>query len=274
MPRGRPTPTLDLRLSRQLRELRKAARMSGEQAADKIGWSPSKISRIERMRTGIGPADTGMLCDLYGADAATRARLVDLAEQGEDGAGAMDAYRTDAVSVSVWGPSVIPPPLRVPDYARAVADSAAEVTMSLPSETAGAAADARAWAKLVEARRDPLAVAAVIDGSALRRLVGGPAVMLRQVEHLSWLVSRSNADLRVLPIDAGGPAGVAAFTLLSYGPGLADVAVFDDTASPAVAEDEAGTYRSRRAFRELRGCAVDAPPAISSALTHWRARAQ
>src|SRR2546430_17515380 len=37
--------------------LRECSGLTGDQAAERLGWSPSKISRIENTRSGIKPAD-------------------------------------------------------------------------------------------------------------------------------------------------------------------------------------------------------------------------
>jgi transcriptional regulator with XRE-family HTH domain len=280
--RGRQPATMDLRLARQLKQLRQAAEMSGADAAQKTGWSPSKISRVELMRTGVSPSDVAMLCDIYGADDDTRALLVGLAEQGEHVSGrdrgpmgGLAVYRDEAASALIWAPVVIPPPLRIPEYGRALARAAAEITLDLPSEAHQAGAVAREWQRRIEARRNPLRISAVIDGSALRRLVGSADIMLRQMDHLAWLLSLDHVDVKVLMLDTPqAPAGVGGFTLLSFDAGaeilLSDVAVFDDTAAPWLAEDEPVTYRCRRAFGRLGAAGRDPLPAVNAARAHWR----
>ena len=44
------------RLARDLREVRIGAEMAGNAVADALGWSASKVSRIETGRIGISPA--------------------------------------------------------------------------------------------------------------------------------------------------------------------------------------------------------------------------
>lgn len=277
----RPTPSMDPRLAAELRRLRRATGMPGYAAAEKLGWSESKISRIENMRSGVAAGDVGLLLDLYGADPEERATLVELAERsaemavkGSPRAAKAEIWRTEASQADVWAPHVVPPLLRTPEYAAALAEAAAEVTMALPSEIAGQLRVVSSWRRRIEARYQPLKVRAVLDATALRRRVGGKAVMRGQVQHLAWLDSRPNVTLRVLPLDAAAPVGLAAFTLLRFGLAdgglpLDDVALFDDEASPRADEDEQAAYRCRRAVRELIDAAEEPGGAVAAALAHW-----
>ncbi|MGA8465775.1 MAG: helix-turn-helix transcriptional regulator, partial [Trebonia sp.] len=43
------------RLAAELREIRESRGRSGESVAAALGWSPSKISRYERAKTGLRP---------------------------------------------------------------------------------------------------------------------------------------------------------------------------------------------------------------------------
>jgi transcriptional regulator with XRE-family HTH domain len=45
------------RLAVELRRLRERAGLTGDEAAERLGWSDSKISRIETHRIGVKPAD-------------------------------------------------------------------------------------------------------------------------------------------------------------------------------------------------------------------------
>ena len=44
-------------LAAELRRLRDAATLTGEETAARLGWSPSKVSRIETGQTAPSPAD-------------------------------------------------------------------------------------------------------------------------------------------------------------------------------------------------------------------------
>src|SRR3954454_21368535 len=53
------------RLAAELRLLRAAVPLHGKEVADRLGWSASKVSRIETGRIGIAAADLDRLLALY-----------------------------------------------------------------------------------------------------------------------------------------------------------------------------------------------------------------
>jgi hypothetical protein len=58
---------------------------------------------------------------------------------------------------------------------------------------------------------------AVVDEGALRRLVGGPGVMHRQLHHLLGVAEQLHVTLRVVPLAAGAHAGLPGpFMILEF----------------------------------------------------------
>ena len=53
------------RLAAELREIRESKGKSGDAVAAALKWSPSKISRYERARTGLQPREVERLLDYY-----------------------------------------------------------------------------------------------------------------------------------------------------------------------------------------------------------------
>src|SRR4051812_1066886 len=74
-------------LARELRRLRAAVGLNGREAADRLGWSASKVSRIETSRTGVSTPDLEQLLALYGADDDRAAYLRKLAPSARSKAG-------------------------------------------------------------------------------------------------------------------------------------------------------------------------------------------
>ena len=54
------------RLAAELRGIRESKGKSGDSVAAALKWSPSKISRYERARTGLRPREVERLLDYYG----------------------------------------------------------------------------------------------------------------------------------------------------------------------------------------------------------------
>ncbi|MEV5131659.1 DUF5753 domain-containing protein [Streptomyces sp. NPDC053705] len=122
-----------------------------------------------------------------------------------------------ADQIQAWHPTLMPGMLQSYQYAVAAISTAAP---SLPIEDVAERAEGRST------RIDALGYGGdrrawfIIDEQVLRRPVGGPAVLLEQLEHLLTLVSlRPSVTLQVLPADSGGHPGLSgAFTWYRVGP--------------------------------------------------------
>src|ERR1700744_4013398 len=68
------------RLAAELREIRESKGKSGDAVAAALKWSPSKISRYERARTGLQPREVERLLDYYQITGSRRALLLELAQ--------------------------------------------------------------------------------------------------------------------------------------------------------------------------------------------------
>src|SRR5215469_7780847 len=68
------------RLAAELREIRESKGRSGETVATALRWSPSKISRYERAKTGLRPREVERLLDYYQITGPRRELLLALAE--------------------------------------------------------------------------------------------------------------------------------------------------------------------------------------------------
>src|SRR5260370_19006696 len=54
------------RLAAELHRLRQASKMTIEQVAEALEWSPGKVSKIENARVSVLPRDARKLLDVYG----------------------------------------------------------------------------------------------------------------------------------------------------------------------------------------------------------------
>jgi transcriptional regulator with XRE-family HTH domain len=117
----------------ELRRLRDAAALTGEEAATRLGWSASKISRIETGQTAVSLGDLRKLLDLYQVAGTQRSRL-ELLGQSAGQRGWWDAYadvlgpeytalialESDAESVRWYSPMLVPGLMQTERYAREV----------------------------------------------------------------------------------------------------------------------------------------------------------
>ncbi len=215
-------------LGARLRRLREAAGISPEEAAQAIRGSRSKISRLEHGRTSFKARDMADLLSRYGiSDAAERATLLHLAEHANadswwqaygDVVPAwleqyLDMERVTCL-IRAYEAQHVPGLLQTEDYARALLRSGLP---GAPVAEVERRAELRLHRQEVLHGPDPARLWVVIDEAALRRPVGGSAVMRAQV---AWLIEASrlpNVRIQVLPLSAGGhAAGGGSVTVLRF----------------------------------------------------------
>lgn len=255
------------RLAAELRRLREHAGFTGEQVSQRLGWSGSKLSRIELHRIGVKQADLRELLGLYGVDESYRDELLALARESKrrgpvgkavasfpQVAGYVSA-EAEAETVWNWEPQVIPGLLQTRDYARAVRQLWLGMFPGPPSET-DRWAETRLLRQQVLTRDPPLQLSAVIDESALRRRFGDKTVMREQLRHLAESSELPNVEVRIYPMDWDyPPVPTGPFSYMRF-PEAHDVPLHDIVSvelfeGPYDIEDEDQTYRYRVAFEYL-----------------------
>lgn len=215
-------------LGMRLRQLRTAADISPGDAGQAIRASRSKISRLEHGRTGFKSRDVADLLTLYGvSDDAERATMLALAEHAnannwwQEYADVVPAWlehyldlERAASLIRTYEVAYIPDLLQTADYARAVLRS---------SHPNAREAEVERRVELLLRRQqmlrwdDPVRLWAVIDETALRRPVGGSAVMRAQLAHLIEASLLSHINIQVLPFSVGGhAAGGGSVTMLRF----------------------------------------------------------
>jgi transcriptional regulator with XRE-family HTH domain len=261
------TPVGGRRLAAELRRLREHAGLTGEEVSQRLGWSGSKLSRIELHRIGVKQSDLRKLLALYGVDDSYRDELLALArESGGKGrlvraaggfpqvAGYVSA-EAEAESVWNWEPQIIPGLLQTHDYARAVRQLWLDMFPGPPSETERWAS-ARLLRQQVLSRDPPLQLSVIIDESVLGRRFGDRAVMRQQLEHLAEASELPNVEVRIYPINGEyPPLATGAFSYMQF-PQVHDVPLHDIVSiehldGPYDVEEEDQTYMYRVAFEYL-----------------------
>jgi transcriptional regulator with XRE-family HTH domain len=215
-------------LGSRLRRLREAAGVSPEDACRTIRASRSKISRLELGRTGFKLRDVADLLTLYGVtDDAERATMLALVEHTnaeswwQEYADVVPAWLEDyldleraATLIRAYEVAYVPGLLQTEDYARAVLWSGRAGTPGIDVERQ---VQLRLRRQQVLHQAEPVRVWAVIDETALRRPVGGGAVMRAQLRHLIEASRLPHVNIQVLPLSAGGhPAAGGPLTMLRF----------------------------------------------------------
>lgn len=236
-------------LGRQLRDLRLAAGLSTmEAAAERSGLSRATISRIESAKQTILPRTVRLLCQTYGVGAPLLDHLVRLAAESED-RGWLLAYsdtvpnwferyageEAEASDISMYQAEYVPGLIQTAAYCRAIrAANSPDVT----DEDLQRSVELRQARQVLLERDKPPTLHAVLNEAAVRRHVGGAAVMREQLLHLATLAERPNITLQVLPFEAGAhPAMIGAFTMLRFPTANGDPTVFVEVDSGALYPD-------------------------------------
>ncbi|HBF79543.1 MAG TPA: transcriptional regulator [Streptomyces sp.] len=222
------------RLGQELRRLREIKGMTAEEVAERLLVSQSKISRLENGRRSISQRDVRDLCGVYEVE---DHRVVDsLMQMAKDSRqqGWWHAFgdipysvyiglETDAESLRVYEPQVVPGLLQTRSYAEAVISGA--LPEAPPSDIEKRVNVRARRQDRVNSTEQPLRLWAVIDESALRRLVGGKQVMIEQLEHLIEQSHLPHVTVQVLPFEMGAHPGInGQYAILEF-PDAADSSV-------------------------------------------------
>jgi len=282
------------RLAAELRGIRESTGKSGDVVAAALRWSPSKISRYERARTGLHPREVERLLDYYQITGPRRDLLLGLAEDAthkgwwEEFADTLSPdYRQhigledEASSISTWHVEVVPGLLQTADYARHIISSYGGVEPVTPGMIERMVRVRMLRQQVLE--RDPgLQLSVVIDESVLKRRIGDDSVMHEQLQRLAREADRPNLRLQILPLDAQHRVFGVSFVIFRFGTDreamLQDVVSTEHLRSFFLLEDERETYLQRLAFQMLVDASLD--PASSKALildtaqAHWTSSRQ
>jgi transcriptional regulator with XRE-family HTH domain len=268
---GAPT-VRQRRLGAELRRLR--AERTGDEVAEALGWSPSKISRYELARSGPNVAEVGKLLDYYGVTGSHREQVLALAREATQ-KGWWEAYsdalpeelialialEDEATSSWIWQVEVIPGLLQTEDYARQVISAAYQIGIPFLPSQIEQRVEVRLRRQRILTRDNPMEFSVVLDESALLRRNTDTQVMRGQLVRLAEVSELPNVTLRVFPLQALHPVTTSSFVLLRFGrtrdTELNDVVSTEQLQSNLHFEGEADTHQYRLAFQALSSAALN-----------------
>ncbi|MFE6619431.1 helix-turn-helix domain-containing protein [Streptomyces sp. NPDC057740] len=222
------------RLGQELRRLRELKGMTAEEVAERLLVSQSKISRLENGRRSISQRDVRDLCGVYEVE---DHRIVDSLMQmakdsrqqgwwhsfGDIPYSVYIGLETDAASLRVYDPQVVPGLLQTKQYAEAL------IAGALP-ETASTEIEKRVQVRMRRQERistedNPLRLWTVLDEAALRRVVGNKSLMRDQLEQLVEQSQLPHVTVQVIPFEMGAHPGLnGQYAILEF-PDAADSSV-------------------------------------------------
>jgi transcriptional regulator with XRE-family HTH domain len=216
-------------VGRRLVALRKERGLSAAELGRLVGFSQSKVSKIETGAVRVKAQDVRAIADVLGLSPAEKTELADLtlsAHVGPDTWGAVHtqanlaAREAQATRFRLFAAAVPPGLLHTAEYASSVL-----ADYQLPP---GEAPEPMAVASAVTERMRRQEILAdpsktfefVMTEETLRNRLAPPAVMLGQVERIRWAAKQPNQHVRIVPSD----------TELRHAP-LHDFEMLDDRAA-------------------------------------------
>jgi transcriptional regulator with XRE-family HTH domain len=277
------------RLAAELREIRESKGKSGDAVAAALRWSPSKISRYERAKTGLQPREVERLLDYYEIIGPRRELLLALAADAtqkgwwEDYGDSLSAdyqqfigLEDEASEIAVWDVYVLPGLFQTEAYARHIIGTYRNIEPVTPGMI-DRLVRVRMRRQNVVDREAGLDLSVVIDESVLQRRVGNEQVMYEQMQRLARDADRPNVTLQILPMDAPHTVFVESFVIFRFDPdsdaGLQDVVSTEHLRSDFSLEGEKETYLHWVAFQMLARVSLDPDRSkeliLKAAESHW-----
>lgn len=255
-----------LQIAAGLAQLRERAEMTLEEVAKAAGYGKSTVQRYEdwRSKGKIQTRTVRLIAEAAQGSPAEIAALVRLAEATPDGwwvgAGVPEwmhplvSLEHEATEENAFANSVMPGLLQTRDYARSI-HLAEQVRQ--PADVVDRLVDARMQRQEVLSRSRPLHLWVVLDQAVFSRVVGDPAVMAGQIDHLMEQARRPTVDVQVLPFEAGAhAAGLGHFVTITAGDTLRAVYV-EMLGGGLYMDTPADVGRYTTAFEYLRSQAAD-----------------
>ncbi|MEV4536073.1 helix-turn-helix transcriptional regulator [Asanoa sp. NPDC049518] len=222
------TPTSPVIAARRLRALLRRARevsvTTQAEAASQLGWSMSKLMRIESGTVSVTASDVAALARLYRVGPEIEARLLALAEAAalrgwwwrfrRQFPAPFQTYvglEWGAASIRLYQLVVMPGLVQTPAYTEHVNRGA----YGLPRHEAAAAVRQLRQEGVLNRPRPPQ-IYVLLDESTIRRVIGDEQVMCGQLRWLLELTRRPNVDIRIRPFTAGTTSYLTSFSLLSF----------------------------------------------------------
>jgi transcriptional regulator with XRE-family HTH domain len=277
------------RLAAELREIRESKGKSGDAVAAALHWSPSKISRYERAKTGLPPSEVARLLDYYEITGPRRELLLSLAQDAsqkgwwEDYGDSLSSdyqqfigLEDEASSMAIYHVDVLPGLFQTEAYARHIIRTYSQIEPVTPGMI-DRLVKVRMRRQHIVTRESGLDLSVVIDESVLQRRVGDERVMHEQLQRLALEADRPNVTVQVLPLNGPHSVFAESFVIFRFDPdsdaGLKDVVSIEHLLNDFSLEGEKETYLHWIAFQMLTRSSLDPDRSkeliLKTAESHW-----
>ena len=253
-------------LGDELRLAMEKANLSGKHAAQVLGWSESKVSRMLTGRQPVKDTDVSALLALCLVTGDEKERLLDLARQYNQ-RGWLQKYSADltrqlrtlinhethATEITEFDPCFIPGLLQTGDYARELLERSAV----LRPDQVELRVTARLNRQNVFSRDSHPRFTFYLHEQALRLPVGNAGLMSVQLHHLLQMGVRSYITIRVVPIAFGAHACVTGACRLMESPEFGPVVYVEHQTGGLFLEESNEIATHRKIFAAFAKCSLD-----------------
>jgi transcriptional regulator with XRE-family HTH domain len=254
-------------LRAELVRLRKERRLTQQQVADAMEWSPSKLIRVEGGGSSIAKVDLDALLTEYGVTSESHRERLHALNRGAKETAWWAAYKDDASAdylsyvgfeagaafIRQFQIGVIPGLLQTAEYAEIV-----NSVDQIKPETLRTLVRLRMQRQSeLRQRSTPPRQYFVLDEGVIRRHVGikrNRAIMPNQLRSIADRAERDHlVTVRVIPFETGAHPGlIDPFTLIEFEAGLPDILCFDANRSALmVSGDDPDVAKYAVHFEEL-----------------------
>src|SRR5690349_20739095 len=260
------------RVRRALRQARQATPMSQGDVARELGWSLSKMQRIEGGEVGVSLTDLRALLEVYGiaddaevqrltADAriSRRQRWLIAPEYRKFLPGPLRQliqFEAEATAIRAYQPVLIPGVFQTPAVAEtvlgwenlAISDHIRRVLFDVRMQRRARTID----------NRNAAPYELVLDESVIKRHIGGPGVMAEQLESLIEVAELPHVSVRLVPFERSAQSGLAgAFELVSLSDDEDDAVLYLESYDhDRIVHDPAEVLYHRKLFDQIAGAAL------------------
>lgn len=243
--------------------------MTQKAVADALGWSPSKLLRIEQGDVRVSQTDLVALLTHYGITDSSRVETLKEVAKIARRNTFIYKYRdvmppkffqyleleTSAEVIRQFEPSLIPGVLQTEDYANVVLRTYVEP--DTPEETVLRRIAARLERKQRFIQQDGPQLFVIVDEAALRRMVGAESgddtIMIEQLAHLKEMNELPNITIQVLPFSIGAHPGMTGpFVILDFlDPNDENVVYLETRGDAILREDDVTTGQYIDLFQQM-----------------------
>jgi transcriptional regulator with XRE-family HTH domain len=256
------------RVRRAIRAGRKTSEMTQSDVAQRLGWSLSKVQRIESAEVAVSETDLRALLQLFGVidertvEGLSRDARISRRERWwtapeyrtylHPGLRQLLQFETVAAEIRAYQPHLIPGILQTPAMADYVIG---EWGREVPPEGRQVRYDVRLLRrKQVIERSDGPNYLLILDESVIERKTGGAKMMAEQLEDLAEVAARPNVFVRIVPLDKGGViAHLGAFIVLDLSDEDTDDSVLysESFRKDEISHDQVIVHRYREFFETV-----------------------